>query len=166
MNDHSFVDAARSPAPDAPGTGRPVGEAAPVQQPVQRGGPTGWIVAGAALLIVGAVVYATAGVGDGAVPFQVATAQCDLEDTPHVRLVDGGATLHLDQAGAENLPGLHAAQLACILGELDVPTSVLVRMESERELSTWPAAQWDNTWIEWSYAPDSSMTVTLKTVEP
>lgn len=95
-------------------------------------------------------------------PFQDAVSACELDDNPDVRLVDDGATLVLDQPSADDVSGLSTLELACVLGVLDVPPSVLVRMESERELATWPAAEWGGMSIEWTYHPSSSMSVILK----
>lgn len=83
------------------------------------------------------------------------------EDDQFVHLEDDGASLFLDGAG-EDGEGLQVPVLACYLSELDVPDSVIRRMEGTRALDGMQEATWDEFTARWSYHPDSGMDIIVE----
>ncbi len=128
-----------------------------------------FLVAAAVVVVTGgiALVAGTAGtpVAGKAVPRQVdllnvttdlnkAYAACGATGT----LADDDHTLLVDMKGEDYGSGTASlADMRCVLGELDVPQSVLGQMGSTRALDGMQTATWDDYSVSWTYHPDDGL---------
>jgi len=94
-------------------------------------------------------------------PFPRATVDCGLQRHPAVTRGDQERTLDLDGVGEDSL-GLAFDEQLCILDALDVPDSVISKMESTRALDGRQEASWDNIIASWTYHPDDGLDVLLE----
>lgn len=86
---------------------------------------------------------------------------CDVS----VEATDGGTSLVLDAEGEKDIWGEDLVTLddtACILNELDVPTSVIAQMDATRALDGMQDASWDGVEASWTYHPDDGLDVILE----
>lgn len=113
------------------------------------------LIVGAAVLVI--VIIATVFVlANRQSPFDAAVEACELESSPHVRVMDDGDTLAVDTEGNDS-GGASIADLACVLTELDVPGSVMSRMDSTRALDGTQDDEFDGITVRWSYHPDNGL---------
>jgi len=90
---------------------------------------------------------------------EAAADQCSLP----IDAQDDGRSLILDMGGSDYLSGdLTYAQVECALSELEVPDSVLARMNSTRALDGRQEADWDGLVASWSYHPDTGLDVIIE----
>jgi hypothetical protein len=82
-----------------------------------------------------------------------------------VRIGDDGDTMSIDRAGAEESPGATMTQLACILGELEVPDSVVDHIENTRALDGYQEASFGEYSASWTYHPDDGLNMTITITE-
>jgi hypothetical protein len=73
-------------------------------------------------------------------------------------LADDDHTLVVDMAGEELGTGTETFDgVLCVLDELDVPQSLIARMESTRALDGMQSATWSSYEITWTYHPDDGL---------
>lgn len=92
-------------------------------------------------------------------PFEAALEACD--SPLWATLGDDGDTLVLDMEGDESV-GMNITDTVCILTELDVPQSVISRMDNTRALDGVQTAEWDGVTASWSYHPDDGLDMILE----
>ncbi len=94
-------------------------------------------------------------------PITRALDECSLS-----RLVDpgdGGTSVLLDGEGEDVGSGtLTVTQIACVLNEVDIPDSVVYRIDDTRALDGRQNADWDGMTASWSYHPDSGLDLVLE----
>lgn len=121
----------------------------------------------AGVLIPAALVLTACGVAE-LVPaeLQVVEDECDGEEGDpgwaFVYTADGGRTLIVDTEGEEDFAGATIEQVACVLVELGVPTSVTTRMQNTRALDGQQTASWDGYTVTWSYHPDTGLDLIIE----
>jgi len=73
-------------------------------------------------------------------------------------LADDDHTLVVDMAGEEPGSGTETFDgVLCVLDELDVPQSLIARMESTRALDGMQSATWSSYEVTWTYHPDDGL---------
>jgi hypothetical protein len=92
--------------------------------------------------------------------------ECDGEEGDpgwaFVYTADDGQTLIVDHKGEEDLVGATIEQLACVLFELDVPSSIAARMDSTRALDGVQTGTWDSYTVTWSFHPDTGIDLIIE----
>lgn len=119
-------------------------------------------------LVIGlAVIPAIGGVG-GAVfsapqpsPITAATETCGVESSLYIVVGDEGQSVSMDSVGEES-EGADYADILCVLNELDVPDSVLNRINSTRALDGRQTADWDNFTASWGYHPNTGANIIIE----
>jgi hypothetical protein len=123
------------------------------------------------LVLLAAVVLSGCGTGtvdlvDSSTELQAVEDQCDGEEGDpgwaFVYTADGGRTLIVDTEGEEDFAGATIEQVACVLVELGVPTSVTTRMQNTRALDGQQTASWDGYTVTWSYHPDTGLDLIIE----
>jgi PASTA domain len=90
---------------------------------------------------------------------EVAATRCDIDGA----VGDEGASLELDMEGDDFGSGdLNYADVACVLNELDVPDSVVSKMDSTRSIDGRQTEDWDGIEANWTYHPDDGLDVILE----
>jgi hypothetical protein len=124
-------------------------------------------------LFIGLGVLAVAVIGVAS--FQVLTAPTPLEQvvdecglsgkvakgTEGIALDEDGKGLYLDGMGKESR-GLITEEISCVLFGLDVPQSVVSRMDNTNSIMGQQEATWDNIRALWTYHPNSGFDVSLE----
>jgi len=115
--------------------------------------------------IVGSLLVASVAGGIGSlIPSSAmadATQACEVEADPFIELGDKGQSLSMQTEG-EKSPGADVADVVCVLGELDVPDSVLTRMSSTRALDGRQSADWNDLSASWGYHPDNGLDIVIE----
>ena len=81
-------------------------------------------------------------------------------DSPYVDLEDDGASLFIDSEG-EDAIGASIDDAVLALMALDVPDSVLNRMENTRALDGTQEATWGDFTAIWTYHPDDGLDIVI-----
>jgi hypothetical protein len=90
---------------------------------------------------------------------QLAADRCDVDGA----IGDDGSSLELDMEGEDFGSGeLSYADVACVLEELDVPDSVVSKMDSTRSIDGRQTEDWDGIEANWTYHPDDGLDVILE----
>jgi hypothetical protein len=130
----------------------------------RRGGL--WIATGvsAGLVAIGAVVVG-ATVGQPT-PLEKAYSQYeDLDITSSsIELVDDGHTIIVDGEGAEE-SGAPIEAIASLIKALEMPTSIVTKIENTRALDGTQSDSWDGIEVSWSYHPDSGIDMVFELTE-
>lgn len=95
--------------------------------------------------------------------FEAAVRECGRGGGDAVKVLDDGATLVIDGRGEDDPLSVTAERTACLLNELDVPQSVVVKMDGTRALDGRQSASWGNIEAEWTYHPDAGLDLLLTT---
>jgi len=157
------------PASDLPTEAPSTAGALPVEsstaspEPTRRGRPT-WLVpalvggaVGAAATAVAFTVVPAALAAIQESPLEEAYASCELESAVGIELRDGGKTITLDSKGEEDLTGASIVEIACILSELDMPSSISSHIDQTTSMDGRQSESWDGMTISWSYHPDRGL---------
>ncbi|WP_017541947.1 hypothetical protein [Nocardiopsis halophila] len=126
-----------------------------------------WLGIGAAAGVVfGAVGFAALSSVDwsgmaGGPALEQAAKECGLNDGSAVRVKDEGRTLALETAGTD-ASGLRFAEVECVLEVVGAPDHVVEAMMSTRALDGRQSQEWEGFEAQWSYHPDSGMSVLLR----
>jgi hypothetical protein len=116
-------------------------------------------------------VLAACGTGDVVLvadqtELQAVEDECDGEEGDpgwaFVYTADDGRTLIVDMEGEEDLAGATIDQIACVLFELSIPTSITARMDSTRALDGVQTGTWDSYTVTWSYHPDTGLDLIIE----
>lgn len=105
----------------------------------------------AALTLTGCATGASSDGFSNDPPIQQAYDSCTVT-APALAVVDQGETLIVDGMGSAGYP-----DLACILLELDTPTSVVAAMDSTTAMMGRQEEEADGFLYEWSYHPDNGL---------
>ncbi|GAA1768762.1 hypothetical protein GCM10009747_32200 [Agromyces humatus] len=117
--------------------------------------------------LIGAVagpVIATATAALTPSPINGAVQTCDVEDNAWIVVGDDGDSVAMQTEGAES-SGADLTDVVCVLTELDVPDSVVTRMDSTRALDGRQTADWDQLAASWGYHPDNGLDLVIEVVE-
>lgn len=101
------------------------------------------------------------------VPSAIETAQANCEQQvavgnswamqPPGELLDGGEAISLSSDfGEDTIDGI-----VCIFAELDLPDSIIARMDRTRALDGMQEAQWPGFAASWTYHPDDGLNVII-----
>lgn len=119
-------------------------------------------------LIAGILIGALAGPLFNAVtaavspsPITNAVETCDVADNPWIVVGDDGDSVSLQTEGDE-ASGAELTDVVCVLVELDVPDSVITRMDSTRALDGRQTAEWDDLSASWGYHPSNGLDVVIE----
>lgn len=83
-----------------------------------------------------------------------------------LELEDDGKTLIIDSLGQEEDPlGLGAVVADCVYIDLETPKWVSESVGATRAMDGRQSAEWDNYKAQWSYHPDSGLSMIITTVE-
>lgn len=93
-----------------------------------------------------------------------ALTQCGAQNQAGVTVLDAGTSLELRTAGDEST-GAPLTTVVCILNELQIPESIIARMESTRALDGTVTGNWDGFSASWTYHPDDGLNVIVETVK-
>lgn len=83
-------------------------------------------------------------------------------DSLYVEVLDDGAGLSVSGTGNES-EGASLTEVACVLAELEVPESVLSRIDRTRALDGTQDASWGDLDASWTYHPDSGLSLIIET---
>jgi hypothetical protein len=72
-------------------------------------------------------------------------------------VADEGHTIAFDTEGEEDSSGDAIEDVACVLAGLDIPASVVERIDNTRALDGMQDAEWDGYSAQWNYHPDNGM---------
>ncbi|MGP9837189.1 hypothetical protein [Arthrobacter sp. 179] len=152
------------------------GPPADLSEPVRLGPSIGkpWAF-GIIGLVIGVAIGAIVGqlsTGTPAVPVESqsaastqlitdAVADCDVEDSLGVDVMDEGASLQLSTTGEES-SGASYIEVICVLQKLDVPESVVARFGTTRALDGQQTADWDGFTASWGYHPDTGLDIVVE----
>jgi hypothetical protein len=89
-----------------------------------------------------------------------AATTCDVETNSWIVLGDEGQSIAMQSEGAE-ASGADYADVLCILDALDVPDSVLNRIDNTRALDGRQSATWDQLTASWGYHPDNGLDIVI-----
>jgi hypothetical protein len=88
-----------------------------------------------------------------------AALRCDIDGA----VGDDGSSLELDMEGEDYGSGeLSFTNIACALEELDIPDSVMSKMDSTRSLDGRVTEDWNGIEANWTYHPDDGLDVILE----
>lgn len=90
---------------------------------------------------------------------------CKVANATGFLLGDGGMTLTFDMKGKGQSTGAAMTDIACVLAELDVPTSLVSHMDQTTSMDGRQSETWDNLEVSWSYHPDRGMDGVITVVE-
>ncbi|MGP5607147.1 MULTISPECIES: hypothetical protein [Micrococcaceae] len=90
-----------------------------------------------------------------------AVADCGVEDSLGVSVMDEGASLQLSTTGKES-SGASYIEVVCVLKDLDVPDSVVARFGTTRALDGQQTAAWDGFTASWGYHPDTGLDIVVE----
>ena len=118
----------------------------------------GFVFGGVALglLAVGGVVF----VSMAPTKLESAVESCSLERNLYLTLDSDGKGLYLDGDGDEN-PGMNISEIVCVLSYLEVPNSILSRMDNTTALMGQQIGSWDGISVLWSYHPSNGLDISL-----
>ncbi|MGP9649341.1 hypothetical protein ACT3TP_02500 [Glutamicibacter sp. AOP38-B1-38] len=123
-------------------------------------------IGGVAGCLIGALAVAgmsSPGLFAGGPDFAGAVEECEVSAEGFLVLDDGEA-LQLDSKGSDiwDSGTEDFAQIACVLAGLEVPGSVISKIDSTRALDGRQDDSWDGVAISWSYHPDSGVDILLE----
>lgn len=75
---------------------------------------------------------------------------------------DGGHSITLDTEGDEDASGDDFLAVFCITVELDMPDSMLSRIDNTRALDGFQSGEWDNYTASWNYHPDNGLLLIIE----
>lgn len=98
------------------------------------------------------------GCGTGTTVLEAAAEECGVSG-----IGDDGRSLTLDMKGEEPGTGsLSIDDVVCVLAELDVPDSVVTKMDSTTSLDGRQEDEWSGIEASWKYHPDNGLDVVLE----
>lgn len=97
----------------------------------------------------------------GPTSIEAALESCDIIPGPFFSLGDEGTSLSIS-TGGEDSAGASLSDVACVLAALDVPDSVITRIDSTRALDGRQEASWDDLDATWGYHPDTGLDLVVE----
>lgn len=122
------------------------------------------LVAGGAaivLIVVAAIGLTRYFAGDSPSRLESAKEEC-APDSRYITVGDGGMSLTILGAGAEERPGADFIEVLCVLGALDVSDAVLHQISGTRALDGRQHADWEGLTASWTYHPRSGLDLILQ----
>ena len=113
---------------------------------------------GAAVLVGGLAVGYALTMSIGPTKLETAVENCSLQSSASAALDDDGKGLYLDGAGQESA-GLGIAAMACVLDDLEIPDSVISRIDNTSSLMGQQTATWNGVTALWTYHPDNGFDI-------
>ena len=101
--------------------------------------------------------------GFGPTPIEAAVHACDAAGE-FIRIGDDGWSLTMRSVGEED-DGASFVDIFCVLEELDVPDSIVSRMEATRALDGRLDGSWADFAVSWGYHPDSGIDIVIERVD-
>lgn len=123
-----------------------------------------WLAGGGGLAVglIAGVLIAQLDFNQKSDAFSGAVTACGVEATAGILLGDEGQSISMQTEGTESYGGAPYEDVACVLFELDVPDSVVSRIDSTRALDGRQDAEWDNYSASWGYHPDSGLDIVVE----
>ena len=90
--------------------------------------------------------------------FGDAAEKCTITDA----IADGGNSLIFDTEGEDEYEGHAYLGVVCVLVLLDMPESVMARLDNTRALDGTQTAEWNNYSMTWNYHPDSGLNLIVE----
>jgi hypothetical protein len=118
---------------------------------------------GAAVLVGGLAVGFALTIFTGPTKLESTVESCSLESSAAAALDDDGRGLYLDGKGEES-SGLGIASMACVLNELEVPSSVISRIDNTSSNMGQQTATWKGITALWTYHPDNGFDINFNIV--
>jgi hypothetical protein len=119
----------------------------------------GLIAGAAASLLIGLLTSGIASLAPNDV-IAGAAKSCDVEANSWIVVGDEGQSISMQSEGAE-AAGADYADILCILDALDVPDSVLSRIDSTRALDGRQEGAWNELSASWGYHPDNGLDIVI-----
>jgi hypothetical protein len=82
-----------------------------------------------------------------------------------VEVADEGESILIDGEPQDSSAGASISDTVCILDALDVPDSVIARMERTTALQGQQEATWSGLIARWTYHPDNGLDIIIETTE-
>ena len=96
--------------------------------------------------------------------FAEALEFCEIDESDlYISVEDDGASLIMSSEGTESW-GAPIDEIACVLQMLDVPTSIINRIDTTRALDGTQTGTWDEYEATWNYHPNSGSNITITLV--
>lgn len=93
-----------------------------------------------------------------------AVEACGLTSVTGIRLADEGRSVTFDMKGEDDATGAGIVDIACLFGELDMPSAVMSHIDQTTSMDGRQTETWGDLTISWSYHPrrglDGVLTVT------
>lgn len=89
-----------------------------------------------------------------------AASSCDVEANSWIVVGDEGQSISMQSEGAES-SGADYADVLCVLDALDVPDSVLSRIDATRALDGRQEGAWNDLSASWGYHPDNGLDIVI-----
>ena len=140
-----------APPPTPPPAPRPA-RPRPAWLPVATG--VAGLVVGAALMA--GITTARAGAAEAALLTDAVEA-CDASRVRGIDLGDEGRSLTFDMRGEDETSGASISYIACIFGELDMPSAVRSHIDQTTSMDGRQTETWENVTVSWSYHPDRGL---------
>lgn len=149
---------ASEPASDALATPEPI---VPNARRIALIGAGAGLLAGLVIawVIVPGIAAAVAAAGPSVI--EAALEECDVTPNDDISVGDDGASLSMQTAGEET-DGADIADVSCVLFALDVPDSVVTRIDSTRALDGRQTAAWNELEASWGYHPDNGLDIVIE----
>lgn len=115
-------------------------------------------VVAAAITGIAVTVANTAGAPS---ELEAAVTYCGLEGNPYATVADDGRSVALDTTGDSTVEGLDAADLVCVLVDVDASDEALEAMSSTLPDDGPQSAEWSGIAATWQHRADAGLDVTL-----
>ena len=119
----------------------------------------GLITGAAASLLIGSLTGGIASLAPNDAIAGAATS-CDVEANAWIVVGDEGQSISMQSKGAES-SGADYADVLCVLDALDVPDSVLSRIDATRALDGRQEGAWNDLTASWGYHPDNGLDIVI-----
>ncbi|PPF54303.1 hypothetical protein C5B94_08075 [Clavibacter michiganensis] len=97
----------------------------------------------------------------GTTPIEDAVSACAVDPDGFITMGDDGASLSLTTAGDEGA-GADITDVYCILSELEMPDSVMNRIDTTRALDGRQSGEWNDLAASWGYHPDDGLNLIIE----
>jgi len=91
-----------------------------------------------------------------------AVSDCGVEGNEFFDVGDEGYSLNIDGKPDKKKRGAKLADTICVLFAIEVPDSVIGRMENTTSLQGVQEAEWDTFTVRWTYHPDNGFDVIIE----
>lgn len=155
----------------APGYGQPA--PMPPSYPKPRRVMSMWaaimcmVAALAVGLVAGLFIPVELGGGSSAqaqAAFEEAVDECAVTSSRYIQILDDGSALSIDTEGEESA-GATFIEAACVLSSLEVPDSIVARVDTTRALDGRQTGSWDSYEASWIYHPDDGLSMVIEVVD-